>query len=269
MSASWKWPGSRWWRVDLHTHSPASYDFRSDADREAKNWTAWVSAEKSADLDAVAVTDHNTPDGISDIQAAAVAQSLWVFPGVEVTVGGIHLLCLFDPKCTRDDVVALLSKLGIEPFAFGRPDTSSSKSIVEVIDMATVAGAIVIAPHVNGPKGLLTMPPGLDRLRALKATGLIAAELGFPPPDPTGWIDPKNTDVQSWLDGTKIENRSLAQVWCSDSHAFDEAGGVPIILDESKRLSGRTPEYSLIDDSELRLVIWAAEGREAIREDQE
>ena len=34
--------------------------------------------------------------------------------------------------------------------------------------------------------------------------------------------------------------------------------GVPIILDNSERLSSRVPEYTLIDDSELRLVIWAA-----------
>lgn len=34
--------------------------------------------------------------------------------------------------------------------------------------------------------------------------------------------------------------------------------GVPIIIEESMRLSGRPPEYSVIDDSELRLVIWAA-----------
>ena len=34
--------------------------------------------------------------------------------------------------------------------------------------------------------------------------------------------------------------------------------GVPIILDESRELSGRVPEYTLLDDSELRLVIWAA-----------
>ena len=33
---------------------------------------------------------------------------------------------------------------------------------------------------------------------------------------------------------------------------------VPIILDESRELSGRVPEYTLIDDSELRLVIWSA-----------
>lgn len=35
--------------------------------------------------------------------------------------------------------------------------------------------------------------------------------------------------------------------------------GVPIILDESHQLSGRCPEYTPIDDSELRLVIWAAD----------
>ena len=34
--------------------------------------------------------------------------------------------------------------------------------------------------------------------------------------------------------------------------------GVPIILHESEELSGRPPEYSLIDDSELRLLVWAA-----------
>jgi predicted HTH transcriptional regulator len=46
------------------------------------------------------------------------------------------------------------------------------------------------------------------------------------------------------------------------SYLMDRRGdGVPIILDESKKLSGRAPEYSLIDDSELRLVIWAAAGR--------
>ena len=35
--------------------------------------------------------------------------------------------------------------------------------------------------------------------------------------------------------------------------------GVPIILEESYELSGTYPEYTLIDDSELRLVVWAAE----------
>lgn len=43
------------------------------------------------------------------------------------------------------------------------------------------------------------------------------------------------------------------------THIMDRRGdGVPIILNESRKLSGRLPEYRLIDDSELQLVIWAA-----------
>jgi ATP-dependent DNA helicase RecG len=35
--------------------------------------------------------------------------------------------------------------------------------------------------------------------------------------------------------------------------------GVPIILEESQKISGRDPEYRLIDDAELLLTIWSAE----------
>ncbi len=43
------------------------------------------------------------------------------------------------------------------------------------------------------------------------------------------------------------------------SYLMDRRGdGVPIIMEESEKLSGRAPEYSVIDDSEVRLVIWAA-----------
>ena len=39
--------------------------------------------------------------------------------------------------------------------------------------------------------------------------------------------------------------------------------GVPIILDNSERLSGRVPEFRLIDDAELLLTIHAAQTRSA------
>ena len=48
------------------------------------------------------------------------------------------------------------------------------------------------------------------------------------------------------------------------SRLMDRRGdGVPIIIDESIALSGRKPEYTLIDNGELRLVIWAADGETA------
>jgi predicted HTH transcriptional regulator len=48
------------------------------------------------------------------------------------------------------------------------------------------------------------------------------------------------------------------------THMMERRGdGVPIILEESYELSGTYPEYTLIDDSELRLVIWSAESDES------
>ena len=43
------------------------------------------------------------------------------------------------------------------------------------------------------------------------------------------------------------------------THIMDKRGeGVPVILDNSTRLSGREPDYRLIDDAELHLTIYAA-----------
>ncbi len=42
---------------------------------------------------------------------------------------------------------------------------------------------------------------------------------------------------------------------------MDKRGeGVPIILGNSERLSGKKPEYRLLDDAELLLTIYAASG---------
>lgn len=41
---------------------------------------------------------------------------------------------------------------------------------------------------------------------------------------------------------------------------MDKRGeGVPIIITESEALSGKRPEYQLIDEAELKLTIFAAE----------
>jgi hypothetical protein len=40
---------------------------------------------------------------------------------------------------------------------------------------------------------------------------------------------------------------------------MDKLGeGVSLILDRSERLSGRRPEYKVVDDAEVVLTIWSA-----------
>lgn len=60
-----------------------------------------------------------------------------------------------------------------------------------------------------------------------------------------------------WLAACPVEYESLST---HRLHMMDKRGeGVPIILQMSERLSGKYPEYQLIDESELKLTIYGAE----------
>ncbi len=55
------WPGSRWWRFDFHTHTPASSDYRGNPQITPEEWLLGF---MRAEIDCVAVTDHNSGEGI-------------------------------------------------------------------------------------------------------------------------------------------------------------------------------------------------------------
>ncbi|WP_419603501.1 ATP-binding protein [Thiolapillus sp.] len=66
----------------------------------------------------------------------------------------------------------------------------------------------------------------------------------------------RNEAITSLLARCPIERDEFS---AHRSHIMDKRGeGVPIILSRSEQLSGRAPEYRLIDDSELLLTIYAA-----------
>ena len=67
----------------------------------------------------------------------------------------------------------------------------------------------------------------------------------------------RNELIATMLSRCPLENENIE----AKRHYFMErrGEGVPIILNESNKLSGRLPEYRLIDDSELQLTIYAAE----------
>lgn len=76
--------------VDLHAHSTASDGSRSP--------TAVVSAAKAAGLAAIALTDHDTMDGVAEAVGAADIHGIRVVPGVELSATDdqreVHLLGL-------------------------------------------------------------------------------------------------------------------------------------------------------------------------------
>lgn len=64
---AWAWPGARWWRCDLHLHTPASKDYK-DADATAE---AIVDRAVAVGLDLIAVTDHDSGQWVDSVIAAA------------------------------------------------------------------------------------------------------------------------------------------------------------------------------------------------------
>lgn len=212
----WTWPGSRWWRVDLHTHSPASYDFGSAQDREQPDWTRWIEAARDAGIEAVAVTDHNTAAGIAPLQQAAarVDRAPIILPAVELTAtDGTHLLLIMGPDCGPQHVEELLTKAEIPVDQRGLQVATSPLSVEQLLALDCDRGLVIVGAHVNKASGLLEHE-GQQRLKELRHPGLIGVE-----------VDPDFSVDETWLDGSRPESpRALHRVWCSDSHGFDQAG---------------------------------------------
>ena len=215
LSPTWNWPGSRWWRIDFHAHSPESYDFKLGGDSDSDDWRSWVATAREAGIHAVAITDHNTAEGIYRIQQATseVENAPVIFPGVELTSSdGRHLLLLVDPGSTQQHVEEILSRSGVPVDQRGKMDALAQLGVEQILDTFG-SDALVIGAHVNGPDGLLGLE-GLQRIRVLKNQGLAAVE-----------VNPGKAVDSSWLDGSLSEiGRSIPKVWASDSHRLDQLG---------------------------------------------
>ena len=218
MSDTCESPGSRWWRVDIHAHSPKSYDFEGELEENIDGMRQWLEAARDAGLDAIAVTDHNTADGISLIQDAAstVDNAPVIFPGVELTASdGCHLLLLLDPLCTQEHVNDLLSRVRVPVHARGERTGRSSVNVERILEECG-DDALVLGAHVNGNDGILGIPGlhGEQRIAVLRNTHLAGVE-----------VQPDVDCASDWLDGSKPEvGRKLSQLWASDSHSCDKIG---------------------------------------------
>ncbi|MFH0901503.1 MAG: hypothetical protein V2A73_12825, partial [Pseudomonadota bacterium] len=155
MSDQWSWPGARWWKCDFHMHTPASYDF---VNRDTVTAADWVAAARAAELDAVAITDHNTGTFVEQVKTASSDQGrqLVVFPGVELTVdGGLHLLIIFPPGRNGDAITTLLGECRMSDEHLGRPEALGKCTFEQALHIAQERGGLCIAAHVDDGKGLL------------------------------------------------------------------------------------------------------------------
>ena len=162
----WQWNGARWWKFDLHTHTPASDDYGKGACQaalKARTPKEWLLDYMRAGIDCVAVTDHNTGAWINPIKQALADletenhpdfRPLHLFPGVEISVnGGVHLLAILGCEKSAADIDTLLGAAGFTGTK-GSSDAVTTKSFVEVVSAIVSAGGIAIPAHVDEDKGI-------------------------------------------------------------------------------------------------------------------
>jgi len=143
-------PGLQFYRLDLHTHTPASkcYRFKEHTPEQI------IQAAVERDLPAIAITDHNTAEWIDRIKAAAKNASLVVFPGVEIsTHEGFHVLAIFDPSVDQRHVENFLGAIDIKPEDYGQQESFCKKSAYELIDTIHERNGLAILAHIDLPKG--------------------------------------------------------------------------------------------------------------------
>jgi len=139
-------PGSKWWKFDFHTHTPASSgDYIEDV---SNSFTPelWLQNAMQNGLDCVVVSDHNSGDWIdrlkeknNEIRGQELKpdwyHELIIFPGAEITVADsnsrIHLLAVFGPECDSRKITGLLGACGIHGGYGDHQDTSTTTGFVE------------------------------------------------------------------------------------------------------------------------------------------
>jgi hypothetical protein len=172
--------GMRWIRADLHIHTPASEDY---AEPEITYLDILQEAERR-ELELIAFTDHNTVHGYEQLQRELdflralegasrltadeqerlneyrrLLDKITILPGFEFTSHfGAHILAIFPPNRPISLIETTLLQLGVPPeqLKAGACGVTNTRHTTEAYEIISRAGGLVIAPHVNGPNGVIS-----------------------------------------------------------------------------------------------------------------
>ena len=147
---------SRFHNSDLQVHTPADrqQQYGNVGGREPNSPFArtLMEAHAKAGVEIIAVTDHNRVDWYPVLQEAGQACGVFVFPGLEISVNGCHLIVLWDRSDEGYELaqhfVQTLWPPGQSPFFDnGDPKPVTSGQVLEVAERVATHLALVFAPH--------------------------------------------------------------------------------------------------------------------------
>ena len=154
--------GARWWKFDIHTHTPASFDYgKGDKTLNTISPREWLIGFIDHGIECVAVTDHNSGSWVDKLKHAASelrdeGNIIHVFPGVEITANSnIHILGIFDPSCTSSDIEAVITHSRFKGTR-GNSDAVAELSAELIIKEIKKAGGLAIPAHIDLKSGICT-----------------------------------------------------------------------------------------------------------------
>ena len=204
-------------KVDLHVHSPASSCYEDHVMPETRRRTSpqdIVEAALAAGLGAIALTDHNSVEGLAALREAA-RDDLTVFPGAELATRGGHLLALFPVHASPQDLRQFIASLGFANQGIGDGFYQADIWLDEACKQIASVGGLAVAAHADRySRGFLAGAATLaDKMRIYRSPHLSALEITLP------------KDKERWNRGL-MPNYPLGRacVQGSDAHSTKEIG---------------------------------------------
>jgi len=169
---------TKWLRVDLHLHTPAS----SDYEQPGVTYLDILKKAEEKGVEIQAFTDHNTIAGYQamrqEIDKLELLENLdrlqsrererlneyrrlldkiLVLPGIEFTaMFGFHILGIFSPETSVREIEHLLLQLKVpaDKLDQGATEIGATTDVVTAYQMIDEAGGLVIAAHANTAHGV-------------------------------------------------------------------------------------------------------------------
>jgi len=178
-------PGAKFYKADLHIHTPASKCWEGPKDSaEIERLFRKLS---ELNIEVVAITDHNSVQNVESAKKLGEKYGIHVYPGVEVSTKEGHVLAIFDPNKPTADIQNWLARVGITQANYGDPKVVAKNVDSEQIGITTVfrlieqEGGVSIAPHPNSSEtGFLEVlkQKGTARQEAYHSPYLRGLEVG-------------------------------------------------------------------------------------------
>ena len=204
-------------KLDLHVHTPKSicYSDKSVTPEQI------VDASITTGLEVIAITDHNTVEAIDDIRQIAKKKNLIVFPGIELSAKGGHVIAIFELDTPVEKLEGFLDYVGVAREGWGDAHTIAGDGIEETFKKIDEWGGIAIAAHIERwPNGFLeTNEPHKGKRKIHNSEYLSALEITIP------------QSKGAWNAGqVRDYPKKYACIQGSDAHALDEIGRRPVYI---------------------------------------